>query len=171
MVNPPIAVMLLSAGMAFLVGAAAVAYHRHRLHREGRWIGSDLPSAPGQLLRSSRWRLVGRPDEIRERPDGRWIPVEVKSRPAPPTGPPFSHRIQVAAYCLLIEETTGRPPPYGLVRYGDGQEVRIAWTPAVRAELLELRQELAVPYDGRATPSPGRCGRCPWNAACDRAAV
>lgn len=171
MVNPFLAGALLVAGLAFLIGAAWVGYHRYRLHQEGWWVGSDLPSSPGRLLRSSRWGLVGRPDEIRQRADGRWIAVEVKSRPAPSTGPPFSHRIQVAAYCLLIEEVTGRPPPYGLLRYGDGQEFRIEWTPARRAELLELRRELAVPYDGRATPSPARCGRCPWNAACDRAAV
>lgn len=163
--------LLFLVGGALLLGGTFVAVRRYRLRREGRLVQSDLPSSPGRLLRSARYALAGRPDEIRQRPDGRWVPVEFKSRPAPRSGPPFSHRMQVAAYCLLVEEWTGRPPPYGLLRYGDGTEIRIEWNGGLREELLALRQEMTMAYDGRATPSRGRCGRCPWNATCDRAVV
>jgi CRISPR-associated exonuclease Cas4 len=155
-----------------LLGAGLVTLARRRAQRRaGRLVTADLPGHPGRLLRSPRYRLVGRPDEIRVLPDGRWVPVELKRRSTPRSEPPASHRIQVAAYCLLVEETTGRSPPFGLLRYGDGGERRIDWTEELREELLALHRELAMPYDGRALPSPGRCAGCPWRTACDRAAV
>jgi CRISPR-associated exonuclease Cas4 len=162
--------LALAGGVTLLVGIVALR-RLHQQRRAGRLLRADLPLQPGMLLRSERFRLSGRPDEVRELPDGRWVPVEVKSRPTPPGGPPDSHRIQLAAYCLLVEETTGRAPPFGLLRYGDGGEFRLSWTPTLRQELLLLRRELAAPYDGRARPSPARCARCTWRASCDRAAV
>ncbi|HTT25628.1 MAG TPA: CRISPR-associated protein Cas4, partial [Thermoplasmata archaeon] len=96
-----------------------------------------------------------------------WVPVEWKSRPAPAYGPAPSHRVQVLAYCLLCEETRGVPPPFGILRYGDGSEFRIPWDGAARAELLALRWAIARPYDGRALPSPGKCRGCRWREGCD----
>jgi CRISPR-associated exonuclease Cas4 len=155
-----------------LLAAGAVALIRARAQRRaGRLLETDLPSRPGTVLRSARFRIAGRPDELRALPDGRWVPVELKSRSTPRHGPPASHQVQVAAYCLLVEETTGQAPPYGLLRYGDGGEFRLAWTPEVRNQLLDLRRELDAPYDGRALPSPGRCSGCAWRRSCDQAAV
>jgi CRISPR-associated exonuclease Cas4 len=99
--------------------------------------------------------------------DGRLYPVEIKSRAAPPAGPPRSHLVQIAAYCLLVEETTGRAPPFGVLRYSDGGRFRVPWDGATRASLLALRAELDRPYDGRARPSPGRCRGCSWRESCD----
>ncbi|MCI4352095.1 MAG: PD-(D/E)XK nuclease family protein [Thermoplasmata archaeon] len=157
-------------GLLLVGGLVALARVREQ-RRSGRLVQADLPNKPGTLLRTPRYRISGRPDELRVLRDGRTIPLEIKSRPTPRSGPPASHRIQVAAYCLLVEETTGRPPPFGLLRYGDGGEFRIDWTPELREQLLVLRRELATPYDGRATPSPARCRRCAWRRSCDRAAA
>jgi len=121
-------------------------------------------------LRSERYRLVGRPDELRRLGDGRVVPVEFKSRSTPPRGPSPSHVVQVRAYCLLVEETTGSAPPYGILRYSDG-EFRVRWDDRARDELLRLRAEVLRPYDGRATPSRARCARCPWFGACDARAT
>ncbi|MFZ0830214.1 MAG: PD-(D/E)XK nuclease family protein [Thermoplasmata archaeon] len=169
MMLEPWVVLAIVGGLALLGGSVALIRMR-RQRRTGRLLRADLPHEPGMSLRSERFRLSGRPDELRELPDGRWVPVEIKSRPTPADGPLGSHRIQLAAYCLLVEETTGRAPPFGLLRYGDGGEFRIGWTTELRRELLALRHELAAPYDGRARPSPGRCARCTWRASCDRAA-
>lgn len=159
-------------GGGLLVGGGIVALLRLRRQRtSGRLLRSDLSSRPAPILWSSRLRFSGRPDELRELSDGRWVPVEIKSRPAPRAGPLSSHRIQLGAYCLLVEETTGRAPPFGLLRYGDGNEFRIDWDARLRSEVLAVRRELAAPYDGRANPGPARCGRCPWRASCDRAAA
>lgn len=157
---------------AIILGAGLVALARARYQRRfGRLRWADVPGEPKLLLRSRRFRISGRPDELRILSDGRWVPIEVKSRRSPRSGPPGSHQMQVAAYCLLVEETTGRSPPFGILLYGDGGEFRIAWSPDLRQRLLDLRHELARPYDGRATPSIGRCSRCTWRGSCDRTAV
>jgi len=110
-----------------LVAALAAWASRRPDGRRGRLVEVDLPGRAGTRLVSERWRLVGKPDEIRQLPDGSFVPVEWKSRFAPRGGPWRSHQVQVAAYCLLLEETTGRAPPYGIVRYRDGGEFFVAW--------------------------------------------
>ena len=135
--------------------------------REGRHGVLEAVDAGVPLtLRSERYRLVGRPDAIRRLPDGRRVPVEVKHRTAPAAGPFPSHLAQLRAYCLLLEENDGRPPPYGVLRYAD-REFRVAWNAAARREIVALRRSVDRPYDGRATPSVGRCGGCRWAARCD----
>jgi CRISPR-associated exonuclease Cas4 len=138
---------------------------RRRDRAAGTLVAIDAGDA--RTLRAPRYGIVGRPDAIRRLPDGRLVPIELKSRPAPPGGPPRSHLVQVGAYCLLIAETTGRDPPYGLLRYGDGTEFRVRWDAAARGELLRLRAEIGAAYDGRATPSPAKCARCRWAPGCD----
>jgi CRISPR-associated exonuclease Cas4 len=130
----------------------------------GRLVAVDAGAAA--TLRSYRYRIQGRPDALRRRADGTVVPVEVKSRGTPRSGPTPSHQVQVWAYCLLVEETTGRPPPFGILRYADG-EFRVRWDAAARQELLAIRAQLAGPYDGRASPSPGKCARCRWVTGCD----
>ena len=164
---PWLTLLLVGAGLVLVGGAAALALGGAR---RGRLRSVDQPGSAGPLLRSERFRLAGRPDEIRERSDGTLLPVEVKSRPTPPSGPSPSHVAQVAAYCLLLEEQTGRAPPFGLLRYGDGHEFRIPFDDATRRWVVQLRARLDQPYDGRANPGPARCRRCPYRAGCDRRA-
>jgi CRISPR-associated exonuclease Cas4 len=169
-VDPPsltvlLALAVLLVGAGIVAGAARSLIARRRDGALGALIAVDA-GAP-MTLRSVRYRLSGRPDLVRRLPDGRRVPIELKSRPAPPAGPLPSHRVQVAVYCLLLEESTGVAPPFGVVRYGDGVEFRVRWDAAARANLLALRAEVDRPYDGRATPSHAKCARCGWRAVCD----
>jgi CRISPR-associated exonuclease Cas4 len=150
------------------VGLAAWSMRALSARRRDDALGSLVAIDAGRaaVLRSYRYRMQGRPDALRQLSDGRWVPVEVKSRACPPSGPTRSHRVQVWAYCLLVEEATGRAPPFGILRYAD-REFRLPWDAATRRDLLGLRAELLRPYDGRATPSPSRCARCPWVAVCE----
>jgi CRISPR-associated exonuclease Cas4 len=159
------AIVVLVVGFVVLVAAARALLARHRESRFGPLVAVD--AGRPMTLRSERYRISGRPDLVRRLPDGRRVPIELKSRAAPPAGPLPSHRTQVAVYCLLLEESTGVAPPFGVVRYGDGVEFRVPWNPAARAELLRMRAALDRPYDGRATPSPAKCGRCGWRSVCD----
>ena len=162
----PVAVVAI--GIAVAAGALRALGQRRRDRRLGALVAVDA-GAP-RTLASHRYRLVGRPDLLRRAPDGRLVPIELKSREAPPRGPPRSHVVQVWAYCLLVEETEGRPPPFGVLRYRDA-EVRVAWNSGARDELLAVRRAVAAPYDGRATPSPARCRGCRWATRCDVRAV
>lgn len=163
---------VLLVGVAFLVVGALVAaaalrelFARRSDQRFGALVAIDAGSAA--LLRSSRYRISGRPDVLRRMADGRVVPVELKSRRTPARGPPRSHLVQVAAYNLLVEESTGTSPPFGVLRYSDGGEYRVPWDRESREELLRLRVEIDRPYDGRATPTRAKCARCPWRTVCD----
>ena len=169
MALPPLNGTTVAVGLAvFGLVLAAWALRALSARRRDRTYGALLATDAGSanLLRSHRYRIQGRPDELRELSDGRVVPVELKSRAAPARGPARSHLVQVWAYCLLVEETTGRSPPFGVLRYSD-REFRVPWDTAARSELLGLRRTLDRPYDGRATPSSGRCARCPWVGVCD----
>ncbi|MCI4369018.1 MAG: PD-(D/E)XK nuclease family protein [Thermoplasmata archaeon] len=155
--------------LAVLSGWALVEFASSR--RYGRVQSVDRSLRPGRSFRSERFALVGRPDEVRVLRDGRLVPVELKSRGSPPRGPPPSHRAQLMAYAFLIEEETRRTPPYGVLKYGDGGEFVIDYGPAARSEVVRLLREVEQPYDGRATPSPGKCRACPWVSACDASAA
>jgi CRISPR-associated exonuclease Cas4 len=52
-------------------------------------------------------QLVGKPDYLIEQKDGMIVPVELKSGRAPEE-PHDGHVLQLAAYCLLVEENSGR---------------------------------------------------------------
>ncbi len=164
-----LALLLGVAGLLVLAVTATALRSARRDRRHGRLLSVDTPAAPGRLLRSERWKLAGRPDAIRVRPDGRSVPIEVKSRPAPRRGPPDSHVAQLWAYCLLLEESTGRAPPYGVLRYGDGREYELPWDEAARSWLWQVRRAVGRPYAGEDRASPGRCSRCVFRSRCDRA--
>ncbi|HXQ93838.1 MAG TPA: PD-(D/E)XK nuclease family protein [Thermoplasmata archaeon] len=157
--------VLIGLVLAAVVGRALLRRGLDRRH--GALVAVDRAGTRDPPIVSEEHRIVGRPDGLRRLPDGREIPIEIKHRATPRGGPTRSHRVQVAAYCLAIESATGRAPPYGVLRYSDGGEFRIAWDDRARSELLELRSAMARPYRGEATPSPGRCARCPWRAGCD----
>jgi CRISPR/Cas system-associated exonuclease Cas4 (RecB family) len=151
-----------------LLGVGAWALVRIvRARGSGTLVAADDGRAPPLDLVSEEFGLVGRPDEIRRRSDGRLVPVEIKSRVAPPSGVLGSHRVQVEAYCLLLESTSWRSPPYGLVVYRGGIERIVPWDARARHEVTCFLAELRSPYDGRATPTPGKCRGCRWHDGCD----
>ncbi len=90
--------------------------------------GAGLPAGKVIYVDTTRWgnkvekplydaanNLTGKPDYLVEE-DGRLIPVEVKSGWAP-DAPRDSHVFQLAAYCFLVERTSGKRPPYGIIHY------------------------------------------------------
>ncbi len=95
--------------------------------------------------------------------------MEIKSRSLPPRGPFLSHQVQLWAYCLLLEEVTGDPPPFGLLVYGDGSELEIPWDARARSEVLSLLHRVRSPYGGEADPGWAKCGACVYRPHCDGA--
>jgi len=160
-------VLLAAGGVLLALGARSLVVGRAD-RRYGRLVAVD--AGAGVTLRSERYRLVGRPDVLRRRRDGALVPIELKRGRAPAWGAYPSHVVQVGVYCLLIEETSGRAPPFGVVRYGD-REVVVPWDADARRSILELRRRVAGPYDGRADPSPAKCGGCVWSPTCDASAA
>jgi CRISPR-associated exonuclease Cas4 len=120
-------------------------------------------------LFSSRYQLTGRPDYLVRSSRG-LIPVEVKSNAAPDQ-PYAAHILQLAAYCLLVEEQEGRLPPYGILKYRD-RAFEIDYTPGLRAQLLAsldaLRRDLLARDVARSHDDPARCRGCGYRDSCDQ---
>jgi CRISPR-associated exonuclease Cas4 len=120
-------------------------------------------------LFSREFLLTGKPDYLIA--DGAdVIPVEVKSSRAPAQPYP-SHLLQLAAYCLLVEECYRRRPPYGIVKYAD-RAFEVEYTPELEDELLKIldrmRTDLADGSAPRSHEEPRRCQACGHYDQCDQ---
>ncbi len=135
-------------------------------------VASDMEGwQPAQRpLFAPRYALTGKPDYLLV-VDGRYVPVEVKPERHAPR-PYESDLMQLVAYCVLIEETMGQAPPYGLLRYAD-TTFRILYTPTVRATLLStldtMRSYLYASDCDRSHQIPQRCAGCGFVQICDQA--
>lgn len=113
--------------------------------------------------------LTGKPDYLVEQ-NGKIIPVEVKSSRAP-EAPYDSHIYQLASYCLLVEKTYGKRPPYGIIHYND-RDYSVEYTHELEQSLLELLTEMK--RDGlkkevaRSHEQASRCRRCGFRSVCDQ---
>ncbi|MFQ5838278.1 MAG: CRISPR-associated protein Cas4 [Thermoplasmata archaeon] len=165
--------------LVWLVGASFFLFKSLRNLDEARKVRSmknlgesaityvDNPTEGSELLVSEAHGITGRPDFILK-DEGSLIPVEVKTG-RKPRGPLFSHILQVAAYCLLIEETYEERPPYGLLRYGDTVH-EIEYTEDLRnlliSKLEEMRKVAKREEAHRNHNRPGKCANCSRRISC-----
>ena len=140
----------------------------------GRLVYADVDSADWHVnnspLYSATHHLTGKPDYLVQTKQG-LIPVEVKSARAPAV-PYLGHILQVAAYCLLVEEKTGQAPPHGLIKYADGL-FEVDFSESLRQELLNTMAEMRRGY-GQETvhrnhDQPNRCRACGFFEVCEEA--
>ncbi|MBC7233403.1 MAG: Dna2/Cas4 domain-containing protein [Chloroflexi bacterium] len=129
----------------------------------GAWQRCERP------LFSQRHRLSGKPDYL-VREHGRIVPVEVK--PNRQAAEPYEGDIlQLAAYCLLVEEEYGQRPRYGYLKY-EQAVFRINYTGNLRHHVLSRLE--AMRRDFRASDvAPNhnearRCLYCGHRYVCDR---
>lgn len=154
---------------ALLLGALSVRLLR-RSGLRGRVISSDsVVSRPSRILRSARYGIAGKPDYLVQE-HGRIVPVELK--PSRESNTPWLRDVvQLAAYCLLLEETEPRFAGYGYLRYAT-RTFRIDFTDRVRQELLRtiegMRADLAASDVLPNHHDPRRCARCMLVAVCGR---
>jgi len=134
----------------------------------GRITYTDLDK-PAKALFSRNHGVAGKPDCIVKK-NGELIPVEVKSGKNPGT-PYRSHIMQLATYCMLVEENFRTNVPYGVVVYGDGSQHKIAFTEELRNEVLgvisRMRHELKSKTIDRNHGSSRRCTSCSYNYVCE----
>lgn len=122
-----------------------------------------------KTLVSPRHGLVGKPDYVIEE-DGALIPVEKKTRVLG-RGKPFKgEMLQLAAYCLILEDTSGQRIQLGRLQYDDRTE-DIPFDPALRDSLTQVLgdmrdAEASVGEPARNHDSPAKCGSCEFSASC-----
>jgi CRISPR-associated exonuclease Cas4 len=96
----------------------------------------------GKTLSSQAYPLVGKPDYVVQLADGRPVPIELKLSVHNATIPYSNHQVQIAAYCLILEDYFARPPTHGILRYAD-REFTIEYTPAIRRKVIRLLEQMA----------------------------
>ncbi len=163
-------------GLALLLLALGLALLSARLRRR-----SGIPWAPvvyrdtdarelDAPLFAKSLGLTGKPDYLIER-RGKLIPIEVK--PGRLAAQPYeSDLMQLAAYCVLVEEDLGLTPPYGLLRYAE-RTFQLDFTPQVRERVIELLGEMRALLDAddceRSHNDARRCGACGLLEQCEDA--
>ncbi len=113
--------------------------------------------------------LTGKPDYLVQQ-NGQIIPVEVKSGRAP-EAPYDSHIYQLASYCLLVEKTYGKRPPYGIIHYNN-RDFAVDYTEELESKLLDILADMKrdnsrddIP---RSHEQASRCARCGYRKICDQ---
>ena len=111
--------------------------------------------------------LTGKPDYLVEQ-NGMIIPIEVKSGRTP-AAPYDSHIFQVAAYCLLVEKTYGKRPPYGIIHYPN-RDFAVDYTDQLESSLLdqlaEMKRDEVRSNVPRSHEDPARCRGCGFRKVC-----
>ena len=117
--------------------------------------------------------LRGRPDQI-VIVDGEFIPVEQKTGKIPER-PHKSHKMQLLAYLHLVESTTGRKPPYGVLKYGSENLHTVDWNKENEHQLFSAVKEVQrLMVQGGAERNhnrKGKCESCSRRYACDSSLV
>lgn len=136
----------------------------------GKVIYTDL-DRPARPLFSRKFLIAGKPDYIvKDEKTDVLIPVEVKSGNA--KKPHWGHVLQLAAYCLLIEETYCVRVPYGLLVYADGKQHIVKFDDALRSEVISKVEEMrrCLKHGGVAKGNrfEGRCFSCSVRGNCDQ---
>lgn len=172
--SDPIFPFLLLAA-AILAGGSAYILRQGKGMPAGEVVYTDSGSrfTLPKPLYSSKYKLVGKPDYIVRERSGHLTPVEYKSS-ASPMRPYESHVLQLAAYCLLVQENYGVRPQYGLIRYRD-KTFRVAYTLDLEEELLdivdEMRKDLRSEHVARSHEEWHLCHGCGFRDECDESLV
>jgi CRISPR-associated exonuclease Cas4 len=166
--------LILAIGL-IVVGLIALGFGRRVQIEAGLPTGRVVYSDTGawktveKPLFSSTYGLAGKPDYLVKQAR-QTMPVEVKSATAPNDGPRRGHVLQLAAYCLLVEETYQARPASGIVKYAN-RMFEVDYTPALESNLLDMmdtmRSDLARGAAHRSHHDAGRCLRCGYRHACD----
>ncbi len=174
--NDQLAFALESVSLMWLIAASYFLYRslksadiaqllRNEFEIKGKIEYIDLDDS--KVFKSEKYGVSGRPDYVIKVGD-HLIPVEVK-KGRTPQGPLFSHIVQVAAYCLLIEETSGKAPPYGIIKYPE-QEHELEYNIDMKKVLLqkvdEVRAALEAGDAHRNHKRPGKCKSCSRRSVC-----
>ena len=163
-----------------LVAAVALFVLARRLRqRSGLPRGKVIYSDTGawrrneQALFSATYGVTGKPDYL-VRDQKAIIPVEVKSSSAPAT-PREGHILQLAVYCLLVEENLGQRPSHGLIQYAD-RTFTVDYTDELRENTLRTLGEMRLAAELPSGPhrshhNPRHCASCGVRDACDERLV
>jgi CRISPR-associated exonuclease Cas4 len=125
-------------------------------------------SGAAEVLVSNLHGLAGKPDYVRKE-GGEPIPVERKSRVLSASGAYEGEVLQLAAYCLLVEERFGRPVMRGQLLY-QNTSLDVTFDDQLRSRLFDALATLRAAEQsedvGRSHNSRARCRGCGFRRVC-----
>jgi len=100
-----------------------------------------------------------------------YVPFELKTGKMPQDGVWPSHRIQLAAYSLLLQEKFKKPVKEGFVHYLDSRQKRqIVMNPYMADEVKQLVEEIIALLKGKDIPdfcsNENKCRKCGLKQTC-----
>ena len=135
---------------------------------EGELVYEDA-DGQGEPLSSNSYPLVGKPDYVVKLADGRPVPIELKLNVHDVTAPHSNHMIQLAAYCLILEDYFVQAPTHGILRYAD-REFTVEYTPALKKKVIRLLTEMELCNEQQPPPLAkqrvAKCRVCTFQAIC-----
>ncbi|AMV40956.1 hypothetical protein VT85_26210 (plasmid) [Planctomyces sp. SH-PL62] len=84
------------------------------------------------------------------------------------------HKLQFVTYFILIEDTYGEVPPYGVVVLDDGSRHEVENTPELRSEVLAIAAEIrerrrVIEEETKVWQPAWKCRMCGQRANCRQA--
>ena len=119
---------------------------------------------------SDELRLKGIVDQVHVYTND-YVPFELKTGRAPQDGVWPSHRVQLAAYSLLLQKKFNMPVKEGFVYYIDSKEKRhIAINPFMKEEVKQLVDEILALLESKELPdfcsNENKCKKCGLRQTC-----
>jgi len=114
--------------------------------------------------------LTGIIDQVEKHPEG-FVPIELKTGKMPADGVWPGHRVQIAAYALMLEEKLGKEVKEGFVYYLDSDTRRqIIINPFLKEEVKELRKKVCELLESKEIPAitdnENKCSKCGLKEKC-----
>tara|TARA_Y100000310_G_scaffold249220_1_gene255243 strand:- start:965 stop:1714 length:750 start_codon:yes stop_codon:yes gene_type:complete len=129
----------------------------HKVYGESLWF--KLPKPISELrVQSDKLELIGVVDKV-EKVGNEFIPIEIKTGRAPDTGIWKGHKIQLAAYILLLSEHYGVPIKEGYVDYKEEGRRKLVMNAFLADEVLDIRDKVKEVLNSKEVPACG-CGKC-----------
>lgn len=143
---------------------------KHRLHGEDLWNKLSPKIKSEYKVTSESLDLSGKIDRI-EIYEGSLVPVELKSGSPPKEGAWESHKVQLAAYALLLEDLFNTSIPEGFVYYVDsGKRVSVFINPflkdQVRSLVVQVRSLLSSKVPPVIAENKNKCSSCSLREKC-----
>jgi len=123
-----------------------------------------------QRVESEQLQLKGIIDRIEIYETG-YVPIELKTGKMPKEGVWPGHRIQIAAYAMLLEEKFQTQVKEGFINYLDAKETRhISINPFMKEEIISLVKEIQNLLKNQTLPNycenRNKCANCGLKATC-----
>src|SRR3989339_2151880 len=121
-------------------------------------------------VESDELKLKGIIDQVHVY-NNEYVPFELKTGRAPNDGVWPSHRVQLAAYSLLLQEHFKKPIKEGFVVYLDTKEKRhIAVNPYMKEEVTQIVNDILALLESRELPdfchNENKCRKCGLKSTC-----